>query len=133
MVWDFKGEEDSSCEDGKENVPLTDVCWAILTVGHREDFDQKGSACCSLAPCSYYTPVTYAEGSLPGAGPLSNSIAQIERRSKILLESFISYKLKIIKRHILGVTNASPSHMYFSLHTSVKLNCKPISNPYSFA
>lgn len=42
-------------------------------------------------PGSYYTLVNYEEHSLPGAGPLSNFIAHVERRSKILLDSFISY------------------------------------------
>ena len=40
VVWDFKGQEGNSHEDGKANVWQINVCWATTeTMGHRVDSD----------------------------------------------------------------------------------------------
>lgn len=42
VVWDFKGEEGNSRADGKSKVWETNGVWPSFTMGHREEFDQKG-------------------------------------------------------------------------------------------
>lgn len=47
-ICDFKGKEGNSHGNGEANVWKINVCWAILTMGHREDFKQMGLVGSSL-------------------------------------------------------------------------------------
>lgn len=73
VVWDFKGQEGNSHRDGKQMFAKQMFPEPTLTVGHREDFDQRGLARSLpfITPSLYKNIVINEDGSLTGAVPLS--------------------------------------------------------------
>lgn len=97
---ELRGEGSGSRGDGEAHAWGPNVCWAIFTAGHGEDFDPwawRGSSP-SVTLGSYQTLGVRDDSSLPGAGPPSKFFEVVRGRLEVLPESLFlqNNQLKII-------------------------------------